>query len=449
MYKISSYSIVLPICDNGQHYAYINGCSKRFEILSEHLGKLITQNKQIELLLAQSTDKEFEFLVQIGHILPSQYDEERLLKADLEEIRKKKGEYFNITVIPSYLCNFSCPYCFERDIAEYRPQSLKKKMTPFLINNIFSFAQHEIDSGKTLSGVTLFGGEPYLPHNKDALLTLKECCEKLSVSINSITNGYYIDEFIDIIVAPVFNSFKITIDGTRETHDRRRFPKDTGKSFDRIIDNIKLLLSLGKLVTVRTNINKENKDDIFEIANYFREQGFLENPFFNHYFKATIGCFEYLDNAVSDVEIMNVLGNTVSNYKFNSVYFRIYKQLLSFQNNDMVAAINPFFCGANLSNYVFDPERNVFSCWDLCANPNSIIGSINENGEVLFNENVIKWRNRTVQNLESCKDCQYKMFCGGGCSAQSILSDKNINEGFCDNFKEIFNHVVVEMSKHI
>ena len=316
-------------------------------------------------------------------------------------------------------------------------------MKPDLVNSIFSCLEKEVQNGKKISSFTLFGGEPFLPQNKEIIDLILDKCKSYNASIFAVTNGYYLDEYIDVLRNHPITTLKITIDGTQEVHDKRRAPKNK-KSFEKIIKNVLLALKNNIPVSLRTNVNKENFDCVEKLKEFYETSGLTRFNNFSYYFKATMACFEKEDNAVSDVDIICSIGDDCNNYCRNSAFNRIYLPLKKMIENGK-APFKAEYCGAHCSNLVFDPYGKIYSCWDILTDERSVIGKVDiEKNLLVFNDNYKTWNARTVDTIARCKDCKYKLFCGGGCAAQGLVANDNMNMPFCENFIERFNMIATK-----
>mgnify|MGYP003307289979 CR=1 FL=1 len=97
---------------------------------------------------------------------------------------------------------------------------------------------------------------------------------------------------------------------------------------------------------------------------------------------------------------------------------------------------------------MFDANGNVFSCWDMVTEPCSVVGQVSHWG-VTLNEQWKVWQNRTFEAVEKCKNCRYKMFCGGGCAAQAVVARGDMHKAVCDDFIENFNQVAITVAKEM
>ena len=295
MEKISQYAICLPL-EDAKQYAYINGCYGDFQIVPQNIGEIICKG-------AVAKGETGEYLRSIHYLIPQETDEEALIAQTLEKVRGETGKYFSFSFVPSYRCNFHCPYCFEKDISAICPEWMKTTLSKEAVDRIFAFADQLLQKGNRFHNIRLFGGEPLLPGHREIVEYIGGKSLVYHTPVETITNGYYIDEYADLIRKYPFESFKITLDGTRDIHDQRRAPAGAG-SFDRIIANVRILLDMGKKVTLRTNVNRENMGDILKLQQTYGELGFSQRENFKYYFKSTISCFEKPEKSVSDAEIM-------------------------------------------------------------------------------------------------------------------------------------------------
>ena len=78
-----------------------------------------------------------------------------------------------------------------------------------------------------------------------------------------ITNGYNIDKIVDFVDELKIGGMQITLDGTKKSHDSTRYLVNGKGSFDKILSNIDLLLSVSNKVniTVRMNVLQENSKE--------------------------------------------------------------------------------------------------------------------------------------------------------------------------------------------
>ena len=445
--RTSKFNICLPVEDQSGHWVIFNGGNGAYALVNDNLGQLLDAADKNDRILPPMDEKTYHFLMRRGFLDYENQETERVTGL-CERIHACNCQNIIMSIVPSLACNFECEYCFERAIRKEHPERLKAHMSREMVDAIFMQMERFLTEGKSIKNFVFFGGEPFLPRNKEIVSYACDKCGKLRVPMSVITNGYYLDEYLDIISKYDFTAVKITIDGPKEVHDARRKSPGRAGSFDRIVENALKTLETGKTVTFRTNVNQENSHVIPQMAAEYERLGLTKYPNFAYYFCATMDSFEREDNVFSNVSVMEAIGNCCSNYGYNSAYARIYRRLKPLMTEGKSMELKSEFCVAHSGKYTVDPFGNVYTCWDLMHKEEAIVAKVDvEKGEFIYNENFSTWNQRTVDKVKKCKDCKYMMFCGGGCAAQAIESKKDIYETYCDSFPEIFNQVAVQIAR--
>lgn len=437
--KESAYNIYIASGKANDKVLIINGVSGNFAVVSVHVSEALKKISENPSHLSSLSEEEVRFLCNYGFMIDGNMDEEALFKHHAKLAHTQNLKYFGLNFIPSYACNFRCPYCFEREMYKNSPDFFAKQLSKESVIASFSGADKLIKEGRELFGVTLFGGEPLLPGNRKIIELICELTKKHGVKLSCVTNGYYLDEYIGLFKQYEIGALKLTLDGPKEIHDSRRGVFGGGGSFDRITANVDTALKEGLPVGIRTNVNLDNIDVIKQLENFYFEKGWTENKNFGYYFKATIPCFEDEEKKLSDNKLINTIGLNPDRVFLNSTFKNIYVNLYRLLVEKKMVRFKSDFCGAHGQNYTIDPYNHIFPCWDLVPNEKYSIGRVNiENGSFDFDEREKDWNIRTVDNIEFCKECKYKLFCGGGCAAQGLVANGDMYKPFCDDFEEKF-----------
>lgn len=446
--KTSKYNICLPIEDPEGKWLIFNGVNAAVNLVNGKLGQLLDRVDKNGRILPPMDEKTFEFLMKNGYLeTPTQTDELKLNQV-CQMIRGNTCKHVVMSIVPTFACNFNCDYCFEKSLRQTQPQRLSAVMTKEMVDAVFAQTEAFRAEGKTIDQFIFFGGEPFLPGTREIVGYTCQKCEDAGIPMQVITNGYYLDQFLDLIERYRFTAVKITIDGPREIHDARRSPPGEKHSFDRIIRNAVDVLKTGKLVTFRTNVNRENMDVIDRMTKEYQDLGLTAYPNFQYYFCATMDSFERAENTVSNVDVMEKIGLQCGKFPYNSAYARMHRRLVGYMEGKRYQNLRSEFCVAHSGKYTVDPFGNVYTCWDMMHNPKAVVAKLDvEQGRFVYNENYEIWMQRTVNRLEKCRECKYALFCGGGCAAQSLESMGSMDEAFCDSFPEIFNQVAVQIAK--
>jgi uncharacterized protein len=165
--------------------------------------------------------------------------------------------------MPSEDCNFRCRYCYE--------DFVRGTMVPEVRQGIKNLVRKRIKKLNRLN-VSWFGGEPL--YGWEALEELApffpEIAEAHEVPYSSemTTNGYLMTpEVADKLLAWHIRSFKITIDGPPDYHDRARPARDGSPTFDRIFANLKAMARReeGFRIVLRVNFDHDNAPGLSEL----------------------------------------------------------------------------------------------------------------------------------------------------------------------------------------
>jgi len=451
MYRVSKYNIYLKMKKTPGKSLLIQGNRGSFDSVDDSIAEILEKGEKDSSVLDSISSENVEILSKRGYITElSEEEEYEFVKKVSHTLNNISRKNISITIMPTYNCNFRCEYCFEQNLLSKGNEWLSGKMTTELVDAIFEQLKKYKNNGLKVGSVYLFGGEPLLRTNKDIVAYICERCQEQEIPISCISNGYDLDEYIDLINKYKFQSIQITVDGIKEEHDKRRFLVGGQGSYDKIKANISLALENGINIVLRTNVNKKNTQAIQALLDEYKKEGWIGKENFHYYFKATLRCYEKMENSLSDVELMGQLveyfGEDESRFQFNSIYKGLAERInYMFQNNSF-APMRSGYCGANTGMYTVDPYGDIYPCWDVLAQEECRIGKVDiEKGEFILNDTHKDWKERTVDRIDDCKKCKYMLFCGGGCSAQAIVMNNDMNKVFCDDFERIFDEVVVEV----
>ena len=172
-----------------------------------------------------------------------------------------------LTIAPTRTCNFACPYCFEGD----RKSVIMSEETE---NDIINFIKKHRNI--TSLGIVWYGGEPLIAI--DRIKSLNQKIQQLNISYTSqiVTNGYFLDEnVVNCLTDLKTKSIQITLDGSKEIHNSRRFLIGGGETFDKIIENIDIVANdtnwNGKVI-VRVNVDTTNNEEFVKVFNFLKDR---------------------------------------------------------------------------------------------------------------------------------------------------------------------------------
>lgn len=344
-----------------------------------------------------------EKLIKYGIIVSDEYDENAA--AHLKYLEEISEPVLRLTIVPTYRCNFRCPYCYqEHEHSIVMSQEIQDGIIKYVRKHISKYSAVEI---------SWFGGEPLLC--ADIILYIngelkKICRDRYKLFKSSITtNGYCLtkDVFNQLLNVGVTRYF-ITIDGLAHEHDRQRYLASNKGTFDTIINNlvsIKETPSFRKfVVNIRSNISKDNIDNFDEYL-LFMEKTFSDDPRFAFFVRPvydwggeSISEFResLLDNKAEKLIMDKLLK---SNCKLNYLEF-------FFDLTENIA------CYASKINcFIINPDGSINKCTCAETGGKNSIGKLLSNGEMLIDNSLVgQWCHQYYESSK-CKNCYMLGLC--------------------------------------
>lgn len=339
-----------------------------------------------------------------------------------------------LTIIPTYDCNFRCPYCYEQHRLKKGQAWLEHTMNEEMAAAIFAAVKDYKKRGYALSECTLYGGEPLLAKNAAIVRDILVHCRDLGLNVNAITNGYELESHLDALAEYGCEWLQVSLDGVGEMNDRRRVHKDGQPTYERILHNIELALQRGIGVLLRVNVGRENLSHIGAMVADFQSRGLIpqENAQegknkrgkFRYYFRAATDDRHPEKNVTGQAimeELLHIGFKPEEALEHQLQYQNLAETLRKiFQKKDM-PSFSPAFCGAEQGMIVADPFGNVYPCWDVVALDGTAVGFTDvEAGKFKLSLAKAKWRTRTADLLPACQSCPYVFICRGGCACHAF-----------------------------
>ena len=445
--QLSKYDIILPLIDkDGKNVKdkslLFNGIYGALDIVDATTGKALKEGKINDLSIS-----ERDRLFARGHLTDNSDKEKEDIKLLARVDRKLKRGIASLTILPTYNCNFRCPYCYERHRLSRGEKWMSRVMSTEMVDAIFKASEKLKKRGIRIDSCSLFGGEPFLKGNHSLIRYISEKAKEQNIPLSAVTNGYELEYYIDLLKEFSFTSLQITLDGPREINDKRRIHKNGNGSFDTILKNIKTAIDNEITISLRVNVGPENLDSVYSLEQIFKEHGLTDSKYFSFYFKSTSGeKYPGKNYGVDDKAIVQILlekGVTKEKaINLTSEYSAIFKKMKEQLKKEEYFKPSASYCGAENGMYVIDPDGLIFSCWEFVAKEDKAVGCVDiENGDFLFNFSLGKWRSRDVQYMPKCKECPYLFICGGGCAGMSFEDTGDYYNEYCGTTKEAFDFI--------
>lgn len=391
---------------NPNEVLLVNTLNGLLDVVDNKSMNTIERWREEEVIHCDSRDEEklYEQMRKRGYIVENVSVEssirETLMNQLLDQNKNEKEKLKEIALVLSYNCNFSCPYCYEA----LEECGNKKIITEEMVDKAVAL------SGGHLEHITLFGGEPLLISNRKIIEYITNIYDKFSYSV--ITNGYYLNEYIDIFKKIDLRQVQVTIDGTKETHDLTRCLKNGKGTFTKIMNGVTRYLENGIPIKIRMNMSEDNYVDCINHRDLLLEE-YKESTDILSFEMATIFDTSGEKRSKINQELMqNDLKNTIFKKK-ESINHYLSSSLPITKFFTLDKPIKPIItpCRAHTNSRFYDPEGNVYSCILSVGKERFSIGKYYPEVETKQNSII----NRNVSNIQQCSQCKYAFLCGGGC----------------------------------
>lgn len=161
----------------------------------------------------------------------------------------------------TYRCNLRCKMCTQYG-QNYKEHAIEELNIAEWLNFL-----NDIKTINPRPKIILMGGEPLLYKDFE---TLFKTANEYGIKTHIITNGYYLDKYIDA-VKDTDTSITVSIDGLYDTHDLIRGQKGL---FNKVVNNIEMIDKLqkeGSKVELRINhvMLSENIENMIDFHKFF------------------------------------------------------------------------------------------------------------------------------------------------------------------------------------
>lgn len=348
-----------------------------------------------------------------------------------------KGRY---SIAITYNCNFACTYCYERKIRSECTVRVNREM----IDRFYEISVKEKD--KIIESIGIAGGEPLMYENAEILEYFLREGKRRGFSFDIITNGYELIESLDMLKKNNVKIVKVTLDGPKEVHDKRRIHRKDEGTYDKILDGIKEAQANGIKVTIFVNVDAQNINYIPQLVNELNkneinatillkrvnERSGARYPFAltpKEYFKRVFKIIK--EHRLKDVLI----------YEFDVFYANLLNALSS---GTPIPARLRYCGGVNPNVLIFDPRGDIYSCDYVLGDKRFSVGTYYP--EFKLNMNYYLWKNRTVSKIKECFNCKLSLLCSGGCPMEAYRTHGTLYKPYCEETKYLFEYIKLWLS---
>lgn len=278
-----------------------------------------------------------------------------------------------LVLVPTYACNYRCPYCYEQGIPAIKGTMQEDVMDAILRFMADRYAQHPF---RSLS-VQWYGGDPSLalPQVERLSERMIAFCDQRDVAYDALilTNGTLIDDAAAAMLARCrVSTALLTIDGFEETHNKRRMPADPSvNSFERVITAARLFIEHGIQVNAIMNVDRTNwpeyhalRDELHRTPGIDLSYGRLSDC--GHFYGTRDFC---------KPEFVLLKPEEFAQLEYEEFASR------GFDEQTILAklAAPPVFCGGQSDNYyVIDCVGDVYACDGYIGNKEHVVFNLLE-----------------------------------------------------------------------
>ena len=337
----------------------------------------------------------------------------------------------------AHTCNLNCSYCFASQGKYQGDRALMsfevgKQAFDFLIANSGTRRNLEVD---------FFGGEPLM--NWDVVKQLVAYARSIEKEHNKnfrftlTTNGILLDDEVIDFLNKEMSNVVLSLDGRPEINDHFRRDYAGNGSYDRIVPKFKRLVEKreGKGYYLRGTFTHNNVDftnDIFHMA----DLGFTELSM------EPVVCPPDDPYALTDEDLpklfeqYEILAKEMIKRKKEGRGFTFYHYMLDLKHGPCIYK-RITGCGSGTEYMAVTPWGELFPCHQFVGDPKYSLGNVYDG---LTNPDVQnEFRSCNAYARPECKDCWARLYCSGGCAANSYHATGSITGVYkygCELFKK-------------
>lgn len=433
-YKLNGYNIVVDVYSGAIHVVD-DVC---YDIIQEY------ESKSKEEIVALITEK---YKITEGEVMECLDDIETLKENKqlfTEDVyRELKSKLRANSVVKAlclhvaHTCNLACEYCFAKQgtyHGEDAVMSLEvgKRAIDFLIEQSGDRYNLEVD---------FFGGEPLV--NWEVVKGIVNYARSIEKEHNKnfrftlTTNGVLIDDEVIDFTNKNMHNVVLSLDGRKETNDRFRVNINGKGSYDTIVPKFKELVSKrgDKSYYIRGTYTHFNTDFVKDIV-HMADLGFKELS---------------MEPVVAEPDSPSAL-TEADLPKIYEQYELLAKEMLKRQKEG-----NPFTfyhytinleagpciykriagCGSGTEYMAVTPTGDLYPCHQFVNDKEMCLGNIFTG---IDREDIRSEFGATnIYSREDCQDCWAKLYCAGGCPANSYHTNKDITKIYeygCNLFRK-------------
>jgi len=328
------------------------------------------------------------------------------------------------TILPTDTCNLDCVYCVSR--------KGHNRMDMRTLYNTIDFVAAVHDHTKQCGHIEWHAAEPMtmpLSFFEDAERRFKAIgCDVERVMCSNL--ALLTDEWVDFIQKYKYG-VSTSLDGDVYLHDANRGQG----SFEKAIRAISKLEKNGIYaghIAVLSPLSCKHADEIYPFFKYAKRSFKLNIATPNTFQKETLAAMILIfEEWFADK---------------NSIRIDPFDEMVNFFLKKEYA--RKCYCFCNESVICIDSFGDVYPCESFVINRNTgdyVLGNVNTDQweDIWFGEKRAKFLKFQNNIKDECKECPYVQYCGGGCSADSVMIGNTETKmgSTCEIIKPLMDHI--------
>lgn len=423
-YKLNGFNIVLDTYSGAVHC--VDDLS--YDIIEQYQEKskeeikqeMLEKYKEIKESDIEETFEEIENLIKTGKLFSKDIYEGKNL-----DLKKRDSVVKALCLHIAHTCNLNCEYCFAGQGKYHGEDALMsfevgKQALDFLVKNSGTRKNLEVD---------FFGGEPLV--NFEVVKQLVKYARSIEKENNKhfrftlTTNGVLLNDDVIDFLNEEMDNVVLSLDGRKEINDAKRKNINGDGSYDIIVPKFKKFVEKrgNKEYYMRGTFTRNNLDftnDIFHMA----DLGFTElsmEPVVSSEETDYSLREEDLDKIYEQYEI---LAKEMIKRKKEGNQFTFYHYMIDLSGGPCIYK-RITGCGSGTEYLAVTPNGDFYPCHQFVGDKKFLMGNVKDG--IANKELRDEFKLCNVYSRKECKDCWAKLYCSGGCSANSYHTTGSIN----------------------
>ncbi len=425
-YKLNGYNIVLDVFSGSVHAVD--------EVAYDAIEMYENNDKDtiINFLLDKYSDHEDvtrEELLELFDDIETLKENGKLFAPDIYEgkafdLKKRNTVIKALCLHVAHTCNLNCEYCFASQGKYHGDRALMslevgKRSLDFLVENSGKRTNLEVDffggeplmNWEVVKEIVKYGRELEKIHNKNFRFTLT-------------TNGVLLNDDVIDFANKEMHNVVLSLDGRREVHDHLRKTVNGKGSYDMIVPKFQHFIERRGdhgyyMRGTFTHNNVDFTNDIFHMA----DLGFTELSM------EPVVCKPQDPYALTEEDLpklfeqYEILATEMLRREKKGNGFTFYHYMIDLKGGPCIYK-RISGCGSGTEYMAVTPWGELFPCHQFVGDEKYSLGNIWDGVLNKDAQNEFKLCNAYAR--EECRDCWAKLYCSGGCAANSYHATGSI-----------------------